>query len=244
MTPENMCHMTPTPPLPPHGHYPNMHRDMYMKPEPMISQYPMGPAASGSGDMQQTQMLHQLLQHPQGQEWVKKYSGGMEEGRKGYIWMEIEETSSNMYTFFSHSGIPVHQAKKRKHSDSPNSTLNSQILTGIIKQEPGRQASFCSSSPPLPHAHLLVPTLTLKNRTALNIPNMLWLYLNCWYFKLFVTGLMQDADSSYLDPNYQCIKWQPHQQNKWTPLYDANCKELWVEFILAHLYIWGLYSGI
>ncbi|XP_026168336.1 myelin regulatory factor isoform X2 [Mastacembelus armatus] len=140
MTPENMCHMTPTPPLPPHGHYPNMHRDMYLKPEPMISQYPMGPATSGNGDMQQTQMLHQLLQHPQGQD-----------------------------------GIPVHQAKKRKHSDSPNSTLNSQILTGIIKQEP---------------------------------------------------GLMQDADNTYLDPNYQCIKWQPHQQNKWTPLYDANCKEL------------------
>uniref|UniRef100_A0A3Q4HF16 Myelin regulatory factor n=1 Tax=Neolamprologus brichardi TaxID=32507 RepID=A0A3Q4HF16_NEOBR len=136
MTPENMCHMTPTPPLPPHGHYPSMHRDMYLKPEPMISQYPIGPAASGSGDMQQTQMLHQLLQHPQGQ-------------------------------------VPVHQAKKRKHSDSPNSTLNSQILTGIIKQEP----------------------------------------------------LMQDADNAYLDPNYQCIKWQPHQQNKWTLLYDANCKE-------------------
>ncbi|KAM3608634.1 uncharacterized protein V6R79_002014 [Siganus canaliculatus] len=133
MTPENMCHMTPTPPLPPHSHYPNMHRDMYLKPEPMISQYPIGPATSGSGDMQQTQMLHQLLQHPQGQD-----------------------------------GIPVHQAKKRKHSDSPNSTLNSQILT----------------------------------------------------------GLMQDADNAYLDPNYQCIKWQPHQQSKWTPLYDANCKEL------------------
>ncbi|KAM4733474.1 myelin regulatory factor isoform 1-T1 [Anableps anableps] len=140
MTPENMCQMTPTPPLPPHGHYPGMHRDMYLKPEPMISQYHIGPATSGSGEMQQTQMLHQLLQHPQGQD-----------------------------------SIPVHQAKKRKHSDSPNSTLNSQILTGIIKQEP---------------------------------------------------GLMQDADNSYLDPNYQCIKWQPHQQNKWTPLYDANCKDL------------------
>uniref|UniRef100_G3NPB0 Myelin regulatory factor n=1 Tax=Gasterosteus aculeatus aculeatus TaxID=481459 RepID=G3NPB0_GASAC len=150
MTPENMCHMTPTPPLPPHGHYPSMHRDMYLKPEPMISQYSMGPATSGSGDMQQTQMLHQLLQHPHGQD------------------------------------IPAHQAKKRKHSDSPNSTINSQIITGIIKQEPGRQASFFSSSLSLP----------------------------------------DDADNSYLDPNYQCIKWQPHQQNKWTPLYDANCKEL------------------
>ncbi|XP_062246655.1 myelin regulatory factor isoform X2 [Platichthys flesus] len=136
MTPENMCHMTPTPPI----HYTSMHRDMYPKPESMISQYPIGPATSGGGDMQQTQMLHHLLQHPQGQD-----------------------------------GIPAHQAKKRKHSDSPNSTLNSQILTGIIKQEP---------------------------------------------------GLMQDADNGYLDPNYQCIKWQPHLQNKWTPLYDANCKEL------------------
>lgn len=45
-----------------------------------------------------------------------------------------------------------------------------------------------------------------------------------------VAGLIQDADNGYLDPNYQCIKWQPHQQNKWTPLYDANCKELWVEY--------------
>uniref|UniRef100_A0A4W5K7L2 Myelin regulatory factor n=1 Tax=Hucho hucho TaxID=62062 RepID=A0A4W5K7L2_9TELE len=42
-------------------------------------------------------------------------------------------------------GIPVHQAKKRKHSECPNSTLNSQILTGIIKQEPGRQAYLCLS---------------------------------------------------------------------------------------------------
>ncbi|XP_017562212.1 myelin regulatory factor isoform X4 [Pygocentrus nattereri] len=140
MTPENMCHMTSPPPLPPHGHYPSMHRDMYLKPEPMISQYPIGPASSGGGDIQQSQMLHQLLQHPQGQD-----------------------------------GIPVHQAKKRKHSDSPNSTLNAQILSGIIKQEP---------------------------------------------------GLMQDAENSYLDPNYQCIKWQPHQQNKWTPLCDASGKEL------------------
>ena len=52
---------------------------------------------------------------------------------------------------------------------------------------------------------------------------------------LFVAGIMADADNAYLDPNYQCIKWQPHQQNKWTPLYDANCKELWVEFNLAYL---------
>ncbi|PNJ22068.1 MYRF isoform 3 [Pongo abelii] len=44
-----------------------------------------------------------------------------------------------------------------------------------------------------------------------------------------VNGLLQDSDSlsgSYLDPNYQSIKWQPHQQNKWATLYDANYKEL------------------
>ncbi|KAJ8375870.1 hypothetical protein SKAU_G00064500 [Synaphobranchus kaupii] len=142
MTPENMCHMTPPPPPPPHTHYSAMQRDMYLKPEPLISQYSIGltMAGAGAGDLQQTQMLHQLLQHPQGQD-----------------------------------GIPVHQAKKRKHSDSPPNTLNAQILSGIIKQEP---------------------------------------------------GLMQDAENSYLDPNYQCIKWQPHLQNKWTPLYDVNCKEL------------------
>ena len=50
---------------------------------------------------------------------------------------------------------------------------------------------------------------------------------------MFVPGIMQDAENTYLDPNYQCIKWQPHQQNKWTPLYDANCKELWVEVNLT-----------
>lgn len=44
---------------------------------------------------------------------------------------------------------------------------------------------------------------------------------------------MQETDNSYLDPNYQCIKWQPHQQNKWSPLYDANCKELYVESIFG-----------
>jgi len=73
MTPENMCHMTPPPPPPPHGHYPSMHRDMYLKPEPLITQYPIGPVAGGNGgggggDVQQTQMIHQMLQHPLGQE--------------------------------------------------------------------------------------------------------------------------------------------------------------------------------
>lgn len=68
------------------------------------------------------------------------------------------------------SELPVHPAKKRKHSDSPN--LRDQVPSG---------------------------------------------------------GLMQDNDSlngSYMDPNYQSIKWQPHLQNKWVTLYDSSYKEL------------------
>ncbi|XP_072128492.1 myelin regulatory factor isoform X2 [Mobula birostris] len=158
MTPEHLCHMAPPsrlehpaqthlqpphPHQPPNPHYSNVPREMYMKPEPMMSQYPVsGISPNELHHVQQSQMLHQLLQH------------------------------------HGPEGIPVHPAKKRKHSDSPPNTLNTQMLNGMIKQEP---------------------------------------------------GLMQDNDSlngSYLDPNYQCIKWQPHQQNKWTTLCDANCKDL------------------
>ncbi|XP_032894957.1 myelin regulatory factor isoform X6 [Amblyraja radiata] len=158
MTPEHLCHMAPPsrldhpatthlqPPHPhtlPNPHYPTMPRDMYMKPEPMMTQYPVaGMSPNELHQAQQSQMLHQLLQH------------------------------------HGSEGIPMHAAKKRKHSDSPPNTLNTQMLNGIIKQEP---------------------------------------------------GLMQDNDSlngSYLDPNYQCIKWQPHQQNKWSALCDVNCKDL------------------
>ncbi|XP_055505546.1 myelin regulatory factor isoform X3 [Leucoraja erinacea] len=158
MTPEHLCHMAPPsrldhpatthlqPPHPhtlPNPHYPTMPRDMYMKPEPTMTQYPVaGMSPNELHQAQQSQMLHQLLQH------------------------------------HGSEGIPMHAAKKRKHSDSPPNTLNTQMLNGIIKQEP---------------------------------------------------GLMQDNDSlngSYLDPNYQCIKWQPHQQNKWSALCDANCKDL------------------
>ncbi|XP_059507990.1 myelin regulatory factor isoform X8 [Stegostoma tigrinum] len=158
MTPEHLCHMTPPSRLehpaqahlqpphshqPPNAHYPNVPREIYMKAEPMMPQYPVsGISPNELHQAQQSQMLHQLLQH------------------------------------HGSDGIPVHPAKKRKHSDSPPNTLNTQILNGMIKQEP---------------------------------------------------GLMQDTDSlngSYLDPNYQCIKWQPHQQNKWTTLCDVNCKDL------------------
>ena len=92
---------------------------------------------------------------------------------------------SNVNRFVSislHSGIPVHQAKKRKHSDSPNSTLNSQILTGIIKQEPGRQASFSSFSPLLPHAQLLLTFTQIKTFTEQLQTFSAFFYLALIYF--------------------------------------------------------------
>lgn len=99
--------------------------------------------------------------------------------------------------------LPVHPAKKRKHSESPPNTLSAQMLNGLIKQEPGM-----GSVPLNPDR---VPTPPWHQPGPLS------------------PGLIQDNDSlngSYLDPNYQSIKWQPHQQNKWATLYDANYKEL------------------
>ncbi|KAJ7344250.1 hypothetical protein JRQ81_000200, partial [Phrynocephalus forsythii] len=99
--------------------------------------------------------------------------------------------------------LPVHPAKKRKHSESPPSTLNAQMLNGMIKQEPG------TGSVPLNPDRAQTPPWHQQGPLS--------------------PGLIQDNDSlngSYLDPNYQSIKWQPHQQNKWSTLYDANYKEL------------------
>ncbi|KAG8125532.1 hypothetical protein E2320_020689 [Naja naja] len=100
--------------------------------------------------------------------------------------------------------LPVHPAKKRKHSESPSNTLNAQMFNGMIKQEPG------TGSVPLNSDRVQTPPWHQQGALS--------------------PGLIQDNDSlnssSYLDPNYQSIKWQPHQQNKWSTLYDANYKEL------------------
>ncbi|XP_062433674.1 myelin regulatory factor [Rhea pennata] len=99
--------------------------------------------------------------------------------------------------------LPMHPTKKRKHSESPPNTLNAQMLNGLIKQEPGM------GSVPLNPDRVQTPPWHQPGALS--------------------PGLIQDNDSlngSYLDPNYQSIKWQPHQQNKWATLYDANYKEL------------------
>ncbi|XP_023562845.1 myelin regulatory factor isoform X3 [Octodon degus] len=125
--------------------------------------------------------------------------------------------------------LPTHPSKKRKHSESPPDTLNAQMLNGMIKQEPGTVSALPphparAPSPPWPPQGPLSPgpsSLPLSIARAQTPP---------WHPPGAPSpGLLQDSDSlsgSYLDPNYQSIKWQPHQQNKWATLYDANYKEL------------------
>ncbi|XP_037373586.1 myelin regulatory factor isoform X6 [Talpa occidentalis] len=125
--------------------------------------------------------------------------------------------------------LPTHPSKKRKHSESPPNTLNAQMLNGMIKQEPGTVSALPphparAPSPPWPPQGPLSPgpgSLPLSIARVQTPP---------WHPPGAPSpGLLQDSDSlsgSYLDPNYQSIKWQPHQQNKWATLYDANCKEL------------------
>ncbi|XP_062052010.1 myelin regulatory factor isoform X2 [Lepus europaeus] len=125
--------------------------------------------------------------------------------------------------------LPTHPSKKRKHSESPPNTLNAQMLNGMIKQEPGTVTALPphparAPSPPWPPQGPLSPgpgSLPLSIARVQTPP---------WHPPGAPSpGLLQDNDSlsgSYLDPNYQSIKWQPHQQNKWATLYDANYKEL------------------
>ncbi|NXH87385.1 MYRF factor, partial [Edolisoma coerulescens] len=231
MTPENMCHLTPPsrlehppppppppppphlqgPPPPPHplqpqhnSHFPGLQRDMFLKAEPLMPPYGVGPgmAPAELHHAQQSQMLHQLLQQ-------------------------------------HGADLPVHPAKKRKHSESPPSTLNAQMLNGLIKQEPGMGSVPLNpdrvQTPPWHQPGALspgTPVIPCNSNPAPAGPGPCeegaWLP-TCGIHPWPGSGLIQDNDSlngSYLDPNFQSIKWQPHQQNKWATLYDANYKEL------------------
>ncbi|CAH2326243.1 myelin regulatory factor isoform X2 [Pelobates cultripes] len=90
----------------------------------------------------------------------------------------------------------------------------SQMLHQLLQQQHGAELPV---HPTKKRKHSDSPTNTLRDQ----IPNGGMVKQE--------PGLMQDTDSlngSYLDPNYQSIKWQPHQQNKWVTLYDSNYKEL------------------
>uniref|UniRef100_A0A8C8RUB2 Myelin regulatory factor n=1 Tax=Pelusios castaneus TaxID=367368 RepID=A0A8C8RUB2_9SAUR len=191
MTPENMCHMTPPsrlehppppphlqgppPPLPPHPHQ-QQHNPHYpnMQRDMYLKAEPlMPPYTIGQG------MSPGDLHHAQQSQMLHQL---------------LQQHGAD---------LPVHPAKKRKHSESPPNTLNAQMLNGMIKQEPGM------GTVPLNPDRIQTPPWHQQGALS--------------------PGLIQDNDSlngSYLDPNYQSIKWQPHQQNKWVTLYDANYKEL------------------
>ncbi|CAO2584673.1 Myelin regulatory factor, partial [Lemmus lemmus] len=125
--------------------------------------------------------------------------------------------------------LPPHPSKKRKHSESPPNTLNGQMLNGMIKQEPGTVTALPphptrAPSPPWPSQGPLSPSTGSLPLSIARVQTPPWHPPGAPS-----PGLLQDSDSlsgSYLDPNYQSIKWQPHQQNKWATLYDANYKEL------------------
>ncbi|XP_019360474.1 PREDICTED: myelin regulatory factor isoform X1 [Gavialis gangeticus] len=199
MTPENMCHMTPPsrlehpppppppppphlqgppppPPPPPHPHQPPPHNPHYpsMQRDMYMKAEPLMPPY-GMGQGVSPGDLHHAQQSQMLHQLLQQHG----------------------------ADLPVHPAKKRKHSESPPNTLNAQMLNGMIKQEPGMGS--------VPLSLDRVQTPPWHQQGALS------------------PGLVQDNDSlngSYLDPNYQSIKWQPHQQNKWATLYDANYKEL------------------
>ncbi|KAM6074390.1 myelin regulatory factor isoform 5-T5 [Chlamydotis macqueenii] len=195
MTPENMCHMTPPsrlehpppppppppphlqgpppPPPPPHPHQHNPHYPGLQRDVYMKAEPLMPPYGVGQG------MAPADLHHAQQSQMLHQL---------------LQQHGAD---------LPVHPAKKRKHSESPPNTLNAQMLNGLIKQEPGM------GSVPLNPDRVQTPPWHQPGALS--------------------PGLIQDNDSlngSYLDPNYQSIKWQPHQQNKWATLYDANYKEL------------------
>ncbi|XP_062971895.1 myelin regulatory factor [Elgaria multicarinata webbii] len=197
MTPENMCHVTPPsrlehPPPPP----PPPHLQGPPPPPPPLPPHPHQQQHNHHYPSMQRDMYMKaeplMPQFTIGQ--------GMSPGD-----LHHAQQSQMLHQLLQQHGadLPVHPAKKRKHSESPPNTLNAQMLNGMIKQEPG------TGSVPLNPDRVQTPPWHQQGALS--------------------PGLIQDNDSlngSYLDPNYQSIKWQPHQQNKWATLYDANYKEL------------------
>ncbi|XP_063253560.1 myelin regulatory factor isoform X2 [Prinia subflava] len=199
MTPENMCHMTPPsrlehppppppPPPPPHLQGP--------PPPPPPPPHPLQPQHNSHfpGLQREVFLKAEPLMPPYG------VGPGMAPAE-----LHHAQQSQMLHQLLQQHGadLPVHPAKKRKHSESPPNTLNAQMLNGLIKQEPGM------GSVPLNPDRVQTPPWHQPGALS--------------------PGLIQDNDSlngSYLDPNFQSIKWQPHQQNKWATLYDANYKEL------------------
>ncbi|XP_039209087.1 myelin regulatory factor isoform X2 [Crotalus tigris] len=196
MTPENMCQITPPsrlehpPPPPP-------------PPPPHLQGLPPPPPHSHQQQHSHHYPNMQRDMYAKAEPLMPQFTigQGMSPGD-----LHHAQQSQMLHQLLQQHGteLPVHPAKKRKHSESPSNTLNVQMFNGMIKQEPG------TGSVPLNSDRVQTPPWHQQGALS--------------------PGLIQDNDSlnssSYLDPNYQSIKWQPHQQNKWSTLYDANYKEL------------------
>ncbi|KFW64911.1 Myelin regulatory factor, partial [Pygoscelis adeliae] len=219
MTPENMCHIPPPsrlehPPPPPPPPPPHLQGPPPPPPHPHQQQH--NPHyASLQRDMY---MKAEPLMPPYG------IGQGMAPAD-----LHHAQQSQMLHQLLQQHGadLPVHPAKKRKHSESPPNTLNAQMLNGLIKQEPGMGSVPLNpdrvQTPPWHQPGALSPVTSLFSYPAGHCRS------DCNRYFPLTAGLIQDNDSlngSYLDPNYQSIKWQPHQQNKWATLYDANYKEL------------------
>ncbi|XP_014376519.1 myelin regulatory factor isoform X3 [Alligator sinensis] len=199
MTPENMCHMTPPSRL---EHPP--------PPPPPPPPHLQGPPPPPPPPPHPHQPLPHNPHYPSMQRDMYMKAEplmppyGMGQGVSPGDLHHAQQSQMLHQLLQQHGAdLPVHPTKKRKHSESPPNTLNAQMLNGMIKQEPGMGS--------VPLSLDRVQTPPWHQQGALS------------------PGLVQDNDSlngSYLDPNYQSIKWQPHQQNKWATLYDANYKEL------------------
>ncbi|KAM8969496.1 myelin regulatory factor isoform 1-T1 [Sarcophilus harrisii] len=221
MTPENMCHVSipsrlehPPPPPPP------THLAGPPPPPPHLPGPPLPPPPHYPVLQRDLYMKAEPLMPP--------YAMGQAVAPGD---LHHAQQSQMLHQLLQQHGaeLPVHPSKKRKHSESPPNTLNAQMLNGMIKQEPGTVASLPlhPARAPTPPWHQQGPLSPGPGALPLSIARV---QTPPWHPQGAPSpGLMQDNESlngSYLDPNYQSIKWQPHQQNKWAALYDANYKEL------------------
>ncbi|XP_074131582.1 myelin regulatory factor isoform X3 [Sminthopsis crassicaudata] len=221
MTPENMCHVSipsrlehPPPPPPP------THLAGPPPPPPHLSGPPLPPPPHYPILQRDLYMKAEPLMPP--------YAMGQAVAPGD---LHHAQQSQMLHQLLQQHGaeLPTHPSKKRKHSESPPNTLNAQMLNGMIKQEPGTVASLPlhPTRAPTPPWHQQGPLSPGPGALPLSIARV---QTPPWHPQGAPSpGLMQDNESlngSYLDPNYQSIKWQPHQQNKWAALYDANYKEL------------------
>ncbi|XP_051823113.1 myelin regulatory factor isoform X6 [Antechinus flavipes] len=221
MTPENMCHVSipsrlehPPPPPPP------THLAGPPPPPPHLPGPPLPPPPHYPVLQRDLYMKAEPLMPP--------YAMGQAVAPGD---LHHAQQSQMLHQLLQQHGaeLPAHPSKKRKHSESPPNTLNAQMLNGMIKQEPGTVASLPlhPARAPTPPWHQQGPLSPGPGALPLSIARV---QTPPWHPQGAPSpGLMQDNESlngSYLDPNYQSIKWQPHQQNKWAALYDANYKEL------------------